>query len=70
MTATAQPIAPPVDLGWGNGWKQTPQIVADCLDAQRRGERHDITDEPTQWTCCHRVTCRACGYTYQYDSGD
>ena len=70
MSETAQHLAPLIDLGWGNGWKQTPKIVADCHAAQERGERHDISDGPTQWACCHRVECRTCGYVYTYDSGD
>lgn len=51
----------PVDLGWGNGWSKTPEIVEKC--------QHDPTDV-TIGPCVHQVTCIKCGYTYRYDSGD
>ena len=49
------------DLGWGNGWGETPEIVKSC--------RHQISDVVLR-PCVHQVTCLDCGYTYLYDSGD
>lgn len=52
------------DLGWGNGWTETPQVVKDCADRE-----HAVT-EINLGSCVHQVTCAECGYTYKYDSGD
>ena len=49
------------DLGWGNGWSETPEIIKNCLHA---------TSDTTLRPGVHRVVCRDCGYTYLYDSGD
>ena len=49
------------DLGWGNGWSETPEIIKNCLHA---------TSDTTLRPGVHRVVCRECGYTYLYDSGD
>ena len=52
---------PLLDLGWANGWAETPEIVKKCA--------HRPADVPLG-SCAHRVTCASCGYTYAYDSGD
>ena len=49
------------DLGWGNGWAETPQVVKDC---------NHVTTDVTIGPCVHQVTCSECGYTYKYDSSD
>lgn len=58
------------DLGWGNGWGgETPPEVLACSRA-RLASAHDYSDVVEAATGAHRVVCRTCGYTYQYDSGD
>lgn len=65
MADKAERRRPPlVDLGWGNGWAETPQVVKDCAD-----RKHAVT-EIHLGSCVHQVTCVECGYTYKYDSGD
>lgn len=49
------------DLGWGNGWSETPEIVKNCPHQQT---------EIHLGSCVHQVTCVECGFTYKYDSGD
>ena len=58
------------NLGWQNGWIEEPEIVRQCREARKAGEKHDLTDKPGPWSCTHVVTCKTCGYTYKYDSGD
>lgn len=68
-----EPESPPKvikDLGWGNGWQVTPAVVLECSAARSRLEQHEYSDRPGPWTNTHIVTCKTCGYTYQYDSGD
>ena len=52
---------PCVDLGWANGWAETPEIVKNCTHQQT---------EVNLGSCVHQVTCVECGFTYKYDSGD
>ena len=49
------------DLGWANGWIETPEIVKKCTHRQT---------EVNLDCCVHQVTCVECGFTYKYDSGD
>lgn len=63
-TATIQ------DLGWANGWDEDPVIVARCRERREAGQIHYMFERPGDGRCVHVVTCRTCGYTYQYDSGD
>ena len=58
------------DLGWANSWDKTPDIVERCRESRKRGEKHEYTDGDGPWRCTHLVTCKTCGYTYHYDSGD
>lgn len=49
------------ELGWANGWAETPEIVKNCTHQQT---------EVNLGSCVHQVTCVKCGFTYKYDSGD
>ena len=61
----------PIDLGWANGWKQTPALVKNCEEQRAAGFEHDYSDHTSgPESCVHRVECRTCGYLYRYDSGD
>jgi len=51
----------PQDLGYANGWAETPEIVKNCTHQQT---------EVDLGSCVHQVTCVECGFTYKYDSGD
>ena len=51
----------PRDLGYANGWGDTPEIVKNCPHQQT---------EIHLGSCVHQVTCVECGFTYKYDSGD
>lgn len=53
------------DLGWGNGWKQTPEIVKNCRKLKHRVS--DIDHSGMRGTD-HEVRCDVCGYVYHYDS--
>lgn len=54
------------NLGWANGWRQTPEIVMSC--------HHDYPDKGTVSTSNRGyeniVICAKCGYIYRYDSSD
>lgn len=52
------------DLGYMNGWKETPKIVKMCDK-----EKHDIRFDKVG-RCVTQVTCKNCGYSYKIDSGD
>lgn len=68
---TEEPKPELKDLGWGNGWgAEAPAKVRTCLDAQARGEKHDVRETPGPGSCTHEVRCLTCGYKYMYDSGD
>ena len=58
------------DLGWANGWIYEPEIVLKCRAARKAGEKHERSETSGPWSCTHVVTCKTCGYTYKYDSGD
>lgn len=53
-----------VNLGYVNGWKETPKIVSVC-----RGKVHPREYEGAG-RCVERVRCAVCGYEYFIDSGD
>lgn len=53
------------DLGWTNGWKETPPEVKAC---DKKGHRRENSD--TGWNCVTRTECAECGYYYMTDSGD
>lgn len=50
-----------LDLGWANGWGETPEVVRTC--------QHPKVDVAIG-SCLHQVTCPECRFTYRYDSGD
>ena len=56
------------DLGWANGWKETPEIVTKCREARKNGEKHEMEGGKGPWSCTSVTTCKTCGYTYMVDS--
>ena len=56
------------DLGWKNGWRETPEIVEKCEALHH--ETSDVDMGPPYRGLDHVVTCRICGYQYHYDSSD
>lgn len=53
------------NLGWANGWGDTPEIVERC-----RKLKHQIldVDHSRMRGTNHEVRCDICGYVYRYDS--
>jgi len=53
------------DLGWANGWGETPEIVKKCREL-----KHTTTDVDHSHMrgTNHEVRCDICGYIYRYDS--
>jgi len=56
------------NLGWANGWSETPEIVKKCRELGH--QRSDNSDAPgVPYKCfVHTVRCDICGYVYKYDS--
>jgi len=54
------PMLPMSDLGYANGWSETPAVVEKCNHAP---ERKKIGN------CLHEVKCDICNYKYKVDSG-
>ena len=52
------------DLGWANGWGETPEVVKKCREAGHSPVEIGLG------SCVHQVTCDKCKITYRYDSGD
>lgn len=52
------------DLGFANGWKNTPEIVKVCK------ELGHIQYEYNAGRCLHEYGCGACKYKYFVDSSD
>lgn len=55
------------DLGYANGWKETPEIVKKCNSLRKQDVTH------TGWcrrvgNCLHEYGCDVCGYFYLVDS--
>ena len=52
------------DLGWANGWLETPEIVRICR------KLHHMTSEEDcpPWSCVTLITCEDCQYIYKIDS--
>jgi len=60
---------PPVvkDLGWANGWKETPEIIKKCKELKHETINKDVSSRPGRGL--HNTTrCDICGYIYHYDS--
>ena len=51
------------NLGWQNGWKQTPEVVVECMT--RCHQAQHVTDHSR---CYTKIFCIKCGYTYEVDS--
>lgn len=53
------------ELGWANGWKETPAIVKKC-----QKEKHEVIDFDHSGNrgLHHEVKCYICKYVYHYDS--
>jgi hypothetical protein len=54
------------NLGYANGWTETPEEVVKCNELGHRDQR---------WArnvgrCLTEYGCNECGYTYKIDSGD
>ena len=47
------------DLGYMNGWKETPVEVKNC--------KHEKEQE-YPYSCVTKYTCRVCQFTYKVDS--
>jgi len=56
------------DLGWANGWVETPDIVKKCEELKH--VTSDIDYGPPHRGLEHRVVCKICNYIYYYDSSD
>lgn len=52
------------DLGYVNGWKETPEIVKKCMEL-----KHEVWSD-TIGNCLTAVVCKECGYQYKIDSSD
>ena len=56
----------PLDLGWMNGWRETPRIVKRCRELG-----HAISDVDSSGRGYHHVVkCEECNYVYHVDSSD
>lgn len=57
-------------LGWANGWNETPAIVKKCRELQhwKTPDFHEIHDSPRGDK--NIVRCDVCNYIYYYDSTD
>jgi len=53
-----------IDLGYMNGWKETPEIVKKC------NEMGHIQYVKSAGRCLHEYGCGACHYFYLVDSSD
>lgn len=50
-----------INLGYANGWKETPEIVRQC-------EHKTVTR--VVGNCLEETSCEVCGYVYKVDSSD
>jgi len=57
-----------VNLGWENGWSETPEIVKRCKALGHKPQC--VNQDPTHHGLKHEVRCDICGYVYWYDSSD
>lgn len=60
----AMPVELPMsDLGYANGWRETPLLVEKCEAAGHK------TQEKTIARCLREVRCSICNYKFTVDSG-
>jgi hypothetical protein len=52
------------DLGYANGWEETPKEVKECIVLE-----HQTTCK-TVGRCLREYTCPICNFTYLVDSSD
>jgi hypothetical protein len=57
------------DLGYANGWTETPEEVKKCRDGHNKGEEHAGYSK-TIGRCLTEYRCSTCGYSYKVDSSD
>ena len=50
------------NLGYANGWKDTPEIVKKCEEMGHK-QYHRVVGN-----CDHEYGCVECGYSYSVDS--
>lgn len=55
-----------LDLGWANGWNETPEIVEQCW--QKNHPLNKYNHDRTQHGYDTEVRCDICGYVYHFDS--
>lgn len=52
------------NLGYVNGWDETPEIVKKCEEKNHKRDFKEIG------SCKTKCICEECGYTYKIDSSD
>lgn len=57
------------DLGYANGWAETPDIIKVCREKRLSGEEHDVWSN-NRGRCLNEYGCDTCGYKYTVDSSD
>ena len=57
-----------VNLGWANGWPETPAVVTRCRELKHTP--YDRDEGPEFRGIKNHVICKECGYEYWYDSSD
>lgn len=53
------------NLGWANGWRETPEILKKCRELKHKTSG---VDHSHMRGTNHEVRCDICGYVYRYDS--
>lgn len=67
--AQAETKKPPAtDLGWMNGWKETPLAVQECERLKHQPRSVDVG--PPNRGLETVVTCEICNIVYRIDSSD
>jgi hypothetical protein len=57
------------DLGYSNGWRETPTEVLECQEDRKNGKPHKGYIK-NLGRCLNEYGCLTCGYKYIVDSGD
>ncbi len=50
------------DLGYANGWSETPEIIKECEKQHHKQYSHNVGN------CLTEYGCGACKYSYMVDS--